>query len=174
MIHQRFTHNLKERGLSLLCLLIVLMLGACQPKETDLPFETIERQEISGYQDKKPGLVIIAKQTEVTSLDALVTREILLRLQTLDYDTYLVVGVFQGWKPTTRYGVQIERVTRRGNIVTIHALFREPQPGEPKGDEVTSPYHLVQVQKAETWGQTITFNLVVGDAIVTSLSHYVP
>lgn len=174
MIHQRFTHNLKERGLSILCLLMVLILGACQLKETDLSFETIECQEISGYQDKKPGLVVIAKQTEVADLDNLITREIQARLQSLNYNTYLVIGVFQGWKPTTRYSTQIERVTRRGNIVTVHALFKEPQPSEAKGDEVTSPYHLIQVQKAGTWGQTITFNLVVGDAVVTSLSHYVP
>jgi len=174
MIHQRFAHNLKERGLSILCVLMVLMLGTCQPKETDLVFETIERQEISGYQDKKPGLVIIAKQTEVTGLDALVTQEIQSRLQTTNYNAYVVVGVFQGWKPTTRYGVQIERITRRGNVITVHVQLSEPKPSEPTGDLATSPYHLVRVQKIGTWGQTITFNLVAGDVIVTSLSHYIP
>lgn len=174
MIHQRFAHNLKERGLSLLCVLMILVLGACQPKETDLSFETVERQEISGYQDKKPGLVVIAKQTEVADLGNLVTREVQSRLQTTDYNAYVVVGVFQGWKPTTRYGVQIERITRRGNVITVQAQLSEPKPGEPTGDLATSPYHLVQVQKVGTWGQTITFNLVAGDVIVTSLSYYIP
>jgi len=68
MICQRFARNLKERNFSILCVLMVLILGACQPKGANLPFETIERQEMSGYQDKKPGLVIVAQQTEGPAL----------------------------------------------------------------------------------------------------------
>lgn len=159
-------------------LAISLGLGACQPKEVDLPFETVERRDASGtgqiYQDKQPGLIVIATPEEAASLGALVTSEAQAQLQNLNYNTYFAIAIFQGRKPTTQYSVQIERITRKGNIVTIHALFKEPQPGEAKGDEVTSPYHLVQVQKVGTWEQTITFNLVVGDAIVTSLLHYIP
>jgi len=161
----------------MLLLYIVLTLAglsACQPKEINLPFETIERQELSSYRDKEPVLMVIAKPEEIASLDALVTREILSRLQTLDYDAYLVVVVFQGWKPTTRYGVQIEHVIRRGSEVTIYAQFSEPKPNEPTGDLATSPYHIVRVQKRGVWGQQINFNLVVDGVIVASLSHYVP
>jgi hypothetical protein len=153
---------------------MVLILVACHPKELDLPFETIERQEMSGYQDKKPGLVVIAQQTEEASLEALVTKEIQARLQDTNYKACVVIGVFQGWKPTTRYSVQIERITRRGNAITAHAQLSEPKPGEPTGDLATSPYHLVCVQKIGTWGRTITFNLAMNESIVTSLSHYIP
>ncbi len=159
-------------------LAISLGLSACQPKEVDLLFETIERRDASGtgqvYQDRQPGLIVIATPEEAASLGALVTSESQAQLQNLNYNTYFAIAIFQGRKPTTRYSVQIERITRKGNMVTIHALFKEPQPSEAKGDEVTSPYHLVQVQKVGTWGQTITFNLVAGDVIVTSLSHYIP
>lgn len=174
MICQRFARNLKERNFSILCVFMVLILGACQPKRANLPFETIERQEMSGYQDKKPGLVIVAQQTEGAGLDALVEKEIRARLQAINYNAYVVVAVFQGWKPTTRYGVKIECVTRRGNVITVHAQLSEPKPSEPTGDLATSPYHLVRVQKIGKWGQAITFNLVAEDVIVASLSHYIP
>jgi len=44
------------------CILVTLAgLSACQPKEVDLPFETIERRDASGtgqvYKDKSPGLI---------------------------------------------------------------------------------------------------------------------
>jgi len=143
-------------------------------KESELPFETLERQEISNYQNKEPGLVVITKQTEVNNLDDWVVQEVRSRLQTIDYNAYIVIAVFQGWKPTTRYGVQIQRITRKGSVINVYALFSDPKPGEPTGDLATSPYHLVRVQKVGTWGQRITFNLVVDGAIVESFSHYVP
>jgi len=183
MMQQRFTHKPKGRHPSMLflCLLATMSLiglSACQPKETNLPFETIEQRDTSGtgkvYESKQPGLIVIAVSEETPNLDALVTSKAQARLQSLDYNPHFVIVIFQGWKPTTRYSIQIERVTRRENTVTIYALFREPKPDEPKGDEVTSPYHLVQVQKVGTWGQQITFNLVVGDATVTSLVHRIP
>ena len=86
----------------------------------------------------------------------------------------VVIGVFQGRKPTTEYGVQIEQITRRGGVVTVHALFTERKPGSAAGDAITSPYHLVRLPKTGVWGKAITFNLVVGDNVVTSLSHDIP
>lgn len=169
----------KPKGYSGCMLLLYIVftlagLSACQPKEINLPFETIERQELSGYRDKEPALMVITKPEEIIRLDTLVSREIQLQLQALDYDAYLVAVVFQGRKPTTRYGVQIERVTRQGDEITVVAQFSEPKPDEEKGPLETSPYHLVQVQKTGTWGQPITFNLVVGNVVVTSFSHHAP
>lgn len=184
MIQPIFMHKPEgyNRYMLFLCTLGILValagLSACQPKEIGLPFETIEQRDASGtgqvYEDKPPDLIVVTTPEEVANLDALVTPEAQARLQSLNYDAYFVIAVFQGRKPTTGYEIQIERITRRGNIVAIHTRFQEPKPDEAKGDEVTSPYHLVRVQKTETWGQLITFNLVVGNVVVASLSHHVP
>ncbi len=168
-----------NRYMLFLCILVALAgLSACQPKEVDLPFETIERRDASGtgqvYKDKSPGLIVIATPEEAAILDALVTPEAQVQLQRLDYDAYFVIAVFQGRKPTTGYDIQIERITRLESKVTIQARFLEPKPDAEKAPEETSPYHLVQVQKTGTWGQSITFNLVVDNVVVTSLSHHVP
>lgn len=159
-------------------LAISLGLSACQPKEIDLLFETVERRDASGtgqvYQDRQPGLMVITTPEEAASLVALVTSEAQARLQSLNYNAYFAVAIFQGRKSTTGYGVEIERITRLESKVTIYARFLEPKPNAERAPEETSPYHLVQVQKTGTWGQPITFNLIVGNVVVTSLSHYVP
>jgi len=165
--------------LQVFCVLFILAgLSACQPKETDLPFETIEQRDASGtgqvYKDEKPGLIVITAPEEATNLDALITSEAQARLARLSYDEYFVIAVFQGRKPTTRYGVQIERIARQGGKVTVYAQFSEPKPDEEKAPEETSPYHLIQVQKVGTWGQEVTFELIVKGSIVASVSQYIP
>jgi hypothetical protein len=165
--------------LQVFCVLFILAgLSACQPKETDLPFETIEQRDASGtgqvYKDEKPGLIVITAPEEATNLDALITSEAQARLARLSYDEYFVIAVFQGRKPTTRYGVQIERIARQGSKVTVYAQFSEPKPDEEKAPEETSPYHLIQVQKVGTWGQEVTFELIVKGSIVASVSQYIP
>jgi len=165
--------------LQVFCVLFILAgLSACQPKETDLPFETIEQRDASGtgqvYKDEKPGLIVITAPEEATNLDALITSEAQAWLARLSYDEYFVIAVFQGRKPTTRYGVQIERIARQGGKVTVYAQFSEPKPDEEKAPEETSPYHLIQVQKVGTWGQEVTFELIVKGSIVASVSQYIP
>lgn len=159
-------------------LAISLGLSACQPKEVDLLFETIERRDASGtgqvYQDRQPGLLVITTPEEAASLGALVTSEAQAQLQSLNYNAHFAIAIFQGRKPTTGYGVEIERITRLESKVTIYARFLEPKPNAERAPEETSPYHVVQVQKTGTWRQSIIFDLVEGDTVVTSLSHYVP
>ena len=132
--------------------------------------------DLSGkvYEDKRPGLLIIARSEETAGLKGLVRPEAQARLQGLDYDHYFAAVVFQGWKTTNRYGVQIERIARWGSEVTIYARFSEPDPNKERGPEITSPYHLVQVKKVGRWEQEIAFQVVVDGINVTSLSHYVP
>jgi hypothetical protein len=68
----------------------------------------------------------------------------------------------------------VNRVTREGNTVNVYTQFSEPGPDEGKADIVTSPYHLIKVQKNGSWGKEILFNLVNDDTVVDSISHYVP
>lgn len=173
MTQQPSIHRSQHRGLSMLiffALVALLGLSACQPKEIDLPFETITQQEVSLYGDKEPGLRIVTKPEDADSLGSLVAPEVRSQLETVDYSSSIAIGVFQGQKPTTEYAAQIQRVTRRGNIVTVYALFSERDPSKSAGDLVTSPYHIVRVPKAGEWGGPIT----AGGITVASLSHYVP
>ncbi len=155
-------------------------LGACKPKPTEvtLPFETIEQKEWAGtdkpYESREPTLIIVSRLEEVDNLNGLISDEAMIKLQALDYDEYFALVAFQGWKPSTGYSIQVNRISRLGNTVNIYTQLHEPTPDEAKADEVTSPYHLVQVQKSGSWGQVITFNLIGGETSIVSLFHTIP
>jgi len=164
----------------LLVLMLTLLLGlsACKSQETNLPFEILEQEErnLTGqiYEAREPGLIIVAQADEVAELDDWVTETSKEQLQVMDYDVYFALVVFQGMKPTDGYGVQIERIARKGNEVTIHAQFQEPRPDQEKNDIVTSPYCLIQVQKIGAWDQDVKFNVIADGSVLISASHSIP
>ena len=149
----------------------LMLLSACGPREIELPFETIEQSNYSPrYEERKPGLVIIANEDEIDQLTGFVTPRALSQLQELDYDKYFAVVAFLGWHHKVHEGIRIERIIRQNNLVFIHA-----QVGELTGkDAISSPYHIVKVQKVGRWGTEIDFSLVIDKDIVASQSHYIP
>lgn len=168
----------KMNWLLLLMLTLLLGLTACKPQETDLPFEILEQEarNLTGqaYEAREPGLIIVAQPDEVTELDNWVTEASKEQLQVMDYKAYFALALFQGMKPTDGYSVQIERIARTGNEVTIHVQFQEPRPDQKKNDIVTSPYCLIQVQKIGTWDQNVKFNVIADGSAVLSATHYIP
>lgn len=161
---------------NLACTLTLLFaLAACQPLKTDLPFETIEQKIWAGtgeaYRHSQPGLMVIARPEETSKLDNLITQQAHSHLQTLDYSAYFALVVFQGLKGSGGYTVEIERVTRQGNRVTISVQFQEPQPSSAVISAVTSPYHLVRVSKSGTWDELIEFTVVASGRQVLSVLH---
>jgi len=148
-----------------------MLLSACGPREIELPFETIEQSNYSlRYEERKPGLVIIANEDEIDQLTGFVTPRALSQLQELDYDKYFAVVAFLGWHHKVHEGIRIERIIRQNNLLFIHA-----QVGELTGkDAISSPYHIVKVQKVGRWSTIIKFALVVEETTVASQSHYIP
>ncbi len=168
----------KINWLSVLILTLLLGLSACKSQETNLPFEILEQEErnLTGqvYEAREPGLIIVAQPNEVAELDDWITETAKEQLQTMDYDTYFALVIFQGIKPTDGYSVQIERIIRKNYEVTIHAQFQEPRPDHKKNDIVTSPYCLIQVQKIGAWDQDIKFNVIADGGVVIAISHNIP
>lgn len=171
---------------------VILLLTACGRAEIEptptptrqtlneitLVFETIEQNDISGtgqyYEDIGPGLMVISSEPDITSLGQLVTDESTTRLQELDYEHSFALIVFQGWKGSGGYEVQIERVTRAGNTINFYAQFHEPGSDDPVTTEITSPYHLIRIQKNGVWDQDFLFQVVVDSTIVASSNHFIP
>jgi hypothetical protein len=144
---------------------VSLVLVACGQPAVDLPFQSIEQRPASGtgvrYEDHQPGVIVISAADEVDKLEGLITPESLAQLQALDYQKHLAMAVFQGWKPTDGFDIQVERITRAGDQVSIIAQAKERQPDLKRNDVVTSPYHLVVVDKLSEWNKPVTFKLTV-------------
>jgi len=155
----------------LLPMLLMLLLSACGPQEVELLFNTIEQADYSPkYEDKEPSLVIIASVDEANRLNGWISPEALEQLREIDYKRSFAVVAFLGWQSTGHEGIRIERVVRQGNAVSIYA-----QVGRPTGEtRISSPYHLIKIQKTGRWGTNVDFALVVDGTTVASQSHRIP
>jgi hypothetical protein len=173
-----YIHTLLFLILTCVTFSVTVGLVACEPQEADLPFETIEQKEWAGtgqsYEAFEPGLMVFTQTEQLDILNPWITQDAQTKLLAVDYDQYFVVVVFQGKKPTTGYGVDVNRIAQLENGVNVYAQFHEPKPDEAKADAITSPYQLVQVQKVGAWGQAVRLNLIVEDVTVASISSFIP
>ena len=113
--------------------MLTLAVYACnsEPKKVDLTFESIEQIDWAGpksYKAIDPGLKVISRIEELESLDGLITEKARKALLGLDYNDNFALIVFQGWKPSTGYSIQVDRITRVGDDVNIYLRFNEPEP----------------------------------------------
>jgi hypothetical protein len=149
---------------------------SCAPSEVELPFETIEQDiapwykgAVPTYESRQPGLTIV---TDIRAADQLtgITSEARARLKALNYDSHFALVIFLGIQSGGHTGIRIERMLRRGDKV-----FMTTWVGTPVGTtQVTSPYHLVKVEKKGQWGKNIDFEAVVNKTTIVTTTHYIP
>lgn len=153
----------------------LMFLIACQPQETDLSFETVERRRDwpgSGKEReaREPGLIVIAASEDLIQIDTLLTKEVQTQLREIDFSAYFAIAAFLGHQGSGHEGIDVEQIVRRGDDVLVHV-----QVGNLTGDLMeTSPYHLVKIRKEGNWNQKIHFTLYLDGTEATSLSHFVP
>jgi hypothetical protein len=150
-----------------------------KPKEINLAFDTIEQTDWPGtihpYDRRDPGITIISSLNEIESIVDLVSETTYIELNKLNFEKNFVIIIFQGEKISSGYSVKITQVTRLDTIINVYALFIEPKPNEPKNDEMTSPYQVIQVmKKSENWGQEFIFNLIVDQKIIMTIPNFIP
>lgn len=178
------------KGLLALAALVAFGLAGCGGPEptstaailkTDLPFETIERADSSGtgqyYEGKDPKLVVLTEAGEYEALGNTVSVEAQMQLRDINYGEYLVVAVFQGWRPsvpTPQSGVEIHTISIEENTITIQAHFFEPVEGYEQLDTESSPYHLVKVRRREDMQGETEFILNVDGTMVSRQIHHLP
>ncbi|HUF38427.1 MAG TPA: protease complex subunit PrcB family protein [Anaerolineales bacterium] len=156
--------------------LLALWLAGCLPPSSTgggLHFTTIEQKNDAAYTGHQqynaldPGLLVFFDEAAAAAhLDLFsdAARDLVARV---DWRTQFVVAVFQGWQNGAGYGVTIERIAVDGTALRVHAVFRTPE--EP-GGPVTSPYHLVAVRRPLAAVEGLSFELVVGEGVVLTLT----
>ena len=122
-----------------------------------------------------PKLVTIAKPGEISSLEKIVTFDAETKLHNLDFGKDFAVAVFRGVRGTTGYGVEIKRVIQRRGTITIDAHFIEHdwESGLGVSPIVTSPYHLVKMQRERLQGK-IEFVLNSDGVTVSRQTYFFP
>ena len=174
----RFEINYKIFAFLLLPTLFLFSLGGCEIYGKELAFETIELTEYNRegkrYRDKNPTVFVVSKAENLSEINDLILEESLPILHSLDYDSNFVIGVYRGERSSSGYSAEIIRISKRGSLINIFAEFEEPQQGYAYADEMTSPYHLVVVEKAGSWSRKFKFNLIVDGKTVASNETFIP
>ena len=150
-------------------LLFTWILAACNPlpEAGQLRFANIEQKADSGYMGQEqysalePGLVVIASREAADQYGVLFSESARKSLRQLNFDRQVALAVFQGWKFTPGYGVEILSVERDGSQVKVTANFDHPEKKQSANDRVTSPYHLVQIWKLGLWSDDMQYELLV-------------
>jgi len=147
--------------------IVVTLIGiiACGPRETELPFETIERSDYGDYSIHEPRVVLVTNRQEIDQLKGLLSQAALDQLAELDFQLYFAIAVFRGTQATSGYDVIVDHVTRRGDKIVIRAQFWEPSPHWEILNEVTSPYHLIKIRRDDDVSQET--ELVLQSPVVT-------
>jgi len=169
----------------ILCLVILVALAGttgCKDREPaiEILFETIENADLAGtggyYEEEKPKLVIITKTEQIDDkLGDTVSSKSQAQLRDMDFDRHFVIGVFQGRRPYlyTVSGVEIQRIEKEGNTITLFAHFYKPVEDQARG-MVTSPYHLLSIQKGENLQGEFKFILKADGKSVARQTHFIP
>ncbi len=144
-------------------------LTSCGPRETELPFETLERNDTyiseEGYGGLEPCVILVTTRQEIDQLEGLIRQTSLDQLAKLNFEQYFAIAVFRGRQATSGYDTVIERVARRGDKIVVYAQFWEPSPHYAVFDAETSPYHIIKVRRGD--GVSTQAELVLQSQLVT-------
>lgn len=136
-----------------LCFLFHLEFGcssAVPPESTD-PIESVGSASDLVIQGRitcghlthtdQPHLVVVRSQDDADRL----------RLppgdQRVDFERQSIIVAAAGMRPTTGYGIRIERVERSGDELMVHVRHFSPQPGRMVGAALTFPHDAVVVEQ---------------------------
>ncbi|HEV8468800.1 MAG TPA: protease complex subunit PrcB family protein [Candidatus Limnocylindria bacterium] len=101
----------------------------------NVPFTDHGSTQQSGYEGG-PRIAVAADPASA-GLGQLARRE----------DGRVYIAVFAGSQRTGGYGVRVVRVDRAGDTLTVHAMFSAPSPGAVTIQVLTSPAHLVSIDR---------------------------
>jgi len=162
-----------------LLLLAAMLLGGCQVSttapqptgaptialpaasgEVDVPFETIALEENGlgiPYDETRVDsqLLLLTSPDQIEEIKSWVTAEALADLQQVAFEQYDVVALFRGEQGGTNHQTVIERITKQNNRLVVYAQFWEPSSTMASGAAITSPYHLVKIDKQQVPSQQL-------------------
>jgi hypothetical protein len=123
--------------------------------EHEVPLTTLVQGANSEYgrfdeipipEDAPPECMVITDEEEYLRLISLAMIE---EPETvMDFDSEIVLAALQGPKNTGGYAISIMRASQDENQVRIEVDVVEPEPGSMTIQVLTSPYHLVTVERS--------------------------
>ena len=166
----------------LIVLLTICCTGCTGPTLTSggLPFSTIEQKSDPAYIGQQqyfalePGILVFYNEESALAQGDLFSEDARLELKRVNYRTHFVLAVFQGWKPSAGFGVEINQLVAENGGVVVGASFRLPENGAVAGGAVTSPYHLIRVRRPAADLESLPFQLEVAGEVLAVFPNPTP
>ncbi len=139
----------------LLILAMGIILFGCQTNkmitdETIIPFETIEKAQLSGtgdeYAGTEPKIVVITHPNEIDDVGNWISFDVQEVLRTQDYNQSIILIIFRG-KRAFYVDIEAQRVTVRGNEIVVEADIFPWSVEHPLPDISLSPYHIIRIPR---------------------------
>lgn len=129
--------------------------------EVEIPFETIALDEIGVNVElsQTPQLILLTSSDDAAKIKDWVKAEAYTQLESLDFEQYAAIALFRGPQASHNFHTVIERITRQNSRLIVYAQFWWPNPAWESAAEMTSPYHLVKVNKRQIPGSPIELTL---------------
>lgn len=140
-----------------------------------LPFLSLQNSDGAladpGWSSNDPGIAIVAAQDETLDVISLIDPFGYAKLADVDYVDDYTIAAFLGRRGSTAYAIEITEIRRNGSRVTVDCVEWEYSGGD---DVLTSPYHLVKVEKTGAWNTDIEFVLAIDGEVVLTETHFIP
>jgi hypothetical protein len=121
-------------------------------REEILSFETIGLEDYGldvDSEDTSTKLFLLMEPADIAPVEKLITPQDWQTLQQLDFEEYVVIGLFRGARPSSNYDTVITRLRRYyQELLIVEAKFYIPVL-QSSFAVVTSPYHLIKVSKTQ-------------------------
>jgi hypothetical protein len=88
----------------------------------------------------------------IVALDAAAQAELEDLVEMAPPDGRVLVGAFQGQQMTGGYAIRIERLLRTGDVLRVEARLQSPAPESIVTQALTSPVHVVAVERTDVSG----------------------
>lgn len=126
------------------------------------------------YKERSPQLVVVADRETFSSVEDYLPPQHLELVAEIDFSAYFVAIIYQGRKMETDYSVEVIDVKQEGDRIVLCAQLHEPIPNQVRGQMVTSPYYIVEIERPEGSGDAFTFVLLDGDEEIVRQVETIP
>jgi protease stability complex PrcB-like protein len=120
---------------------LVLLCTALAPDA--VPFKTLDRGAAAAVEG--PSTVVIRSQSQWKSLNRDLGPNV--TPAPVDFTKSTVIGVFLGTRPSGGFSVEITGIERQGKELIVTWLEKKPGRDDMVTQVLTSPYHLVAIDK---------------------------
>ncbi len=150
---------------------MIAMLGlliGCAEKSEDIAFETVEKGQYKFYEIKTLEFAVIKTSDELEGFFK--KYGIMVDFPDWQPERYVLICAFQGLKPSTGYDIKITKIERSRDTVTVKVRIRESKPDEITASVLTSPYHIVKVERSAISGAKTFVFVDQNDKILKELT----